>query len=149
MTIEEVEASVAAIGASLDGRGLTRQQLGAEVGKVDGLRAEELMASGWGTLLKPVAMEGGLVFGPEPGPERRVRQPRRLGRPVEPMPTEDAMRGRPSLAAVYGPGSHGDLARWWGRARARAKMLEGLGDELVEVSVEGRPGFALAEDASP
>jgi hypothetical protein len=149
VTIEEVEALVAAIGASLDGRGLTRQQLGAEVGKVAGPRAEELMASGWGTLLKPVAMEGGLVFGPNRGRNVAFVNPHDWVGPFEPMPTEAAMSEvvRRWLR-VYGPGSHEDLGRWWGVAPGRVrKMLEGLGDELVEVSVEGRPGFALAEDA--
>ena len=67
VSVEELEALVAAIGSSLDGRGLTREELGTAVGELAGERAQELMTSGWGTLLKPVAMEGALIFGPNRG----------------------------------------------------------------------------------
>jgi DNA glycosylase AlkZ-like len=150
VSVEEVETLIAAIAASLDGRGLTRQELGAEVGKVAGRRAEELMASGWGTLLKPVAMEGRLVFGPNRGRNVAFVNPHDWVGPFEPMPTEAAMSEvvRRWLS-VYGPGSHEELGRWWGVAPGRVRKLLGeLGDELVEVSVDGRRGFALAEDAS-
>jgi DNA glycosylase AlkZ-like len=149
VSVDELETLVAAIGSALDGRGLTRQELGAEVGKIAGPHAEELMASGWGTLLKPVAMEGGLVFGPNRGRNVAFVNPREWVGPFEPLPTEAAMSGvvRRWLR-VYGPGGREELGRWWGIALARArKALVALGDELVEVSVEGRPGFALAEDA--
>jgi hypothetical protein len=149
VTVEELDALVAAIGASLDGEGLTREELGIEVGKHAGPRAQELMASGWGTLLKPVAMEGGLVFGPNRGRNVAFVSPHAWVGPFEPLATDGAMAEvvRRWLR-VYGPGSHQELARWWGVAPGRVrKLLEGLGDELVEVSVEGSRGYALAEDA--
>ena len=149
VTVEELEALVAAIGEALDGKGLTREELGVEVGKVAGPRAEELMASGWGTLLKPVAMEGRLVFGPNRGRNVAFVDPHDWVAPFEPLAVDEAMNEvvRRWLR-VYGPGSHLDLARWWGVADGRArKALERLGDELVEVSVEGRPAFALSGDA--
>ena len=149
VTVEELETLVAAIGDSLDGKGLTREELGIEVGKHAGPRAQELMSSGWGTLLKPVAMEGGLVFGPNRGRNVAFVNPRDWIGPFDPLPADEAMADvvRRWLR-VYGPGSHDDLGRWWGVAPGRVrKLLEGLGDELVEVSVEGRRGFALAEDA--
>jgi len=149
ITVEEVEALVAAIGDSLDGKGLTREELGIEVGKQAGPRAQELMSSGWGTLLKPVAMEGGLVFGPNRGRNVAFVNPREWIGPFEPLPSDEAMAEvvRRWLR-VYGPGSHEDLGRWWGVTPGRVrKLLEGLGDELIEVSIEGRPGYALAADA--
>jgi hypothetical protein len=149
VTVEEVEALVAAIGDSLDGDGLTREELGIEVGKHAGPRAQELMSSGWGTLLKPVAMEGGLVFGPNRGRNVAFVNPHEWIGPFEPLPTAEAMAEvvRRWLG-VYGPGSHEDLARWWGVAPGRVrKLLEGLGDEVVDVSIDGRPGYALADDA--
>jgi hypothetical protein len=148
VSVEELEQLVAAIGSALDGRGLTREELGAEVGKVAGPRAEELMASGWGTLLKPVAMEGGLVFGPNRGRNVAFVNPHVWVGPFAPRATEEAMSEvvRRWLR-VYGPGSRQELAVWFGISPGRArKPLEALGDELVAVSVEGRPGFALAED---
>ena len=149
VTVEEVEALVAAIADSLDGRGLTREELGIEVGKHAGLRAQELMSSGWGTLLKPVAMEGGLVFGPNRGRNVAFVNPHMWVGPFEPLPAEDAMREvvRRWLR-VYGPGSRADLGLWFGAAPGRMRgVLESLGDDLVDVSVEGRPALLLAEDA--
>ena len=148
VTVEELEALLAAIGASLDGRGLTREELGAAVAEHSGPQAQELMSSGWGTLLKPVAMEGGLVFGPNRGRNVAFVNPHDWIGPFEPLPTDKAMAEvvRRWLR-VYGPGSHEDLGRWWGVAPGRVrKLLEGLGNELVDVSVEGRPGYALADD---
>jgi hypothetical protein len=149
VTVEEVETLVAAIGDSLDGKGLTREELGIEVGKHAGPRAQELMSSGWGTLLKPVAMEGGLVFGPNRGRNVAFVNPREWIGPFEPLATDEAMAEvvRRWLR-VYGPGSHEDLGRWWGVAPGRVRtVLEAMADELVDLSIEGRPGYALAEDA--
>jgi uncharacterized protein YcaQ len=149
ISVEELEELVAAIGAALDGRGATREELGDAVGKIAGPRAREQMASGWGTLLKPVAMEGGLVFGPNRGRNVAFVDPQQWIGTFEPKPMEEAMTevARRWLR-VYGPGSHEELALWWGVAPGRArKALAPLADELVEVSVEGRPGVALAEDS--
>ena len=148
VTVEELETLIAAIADVLDGDGLTREQLGVEVGKVAGPRAEELMASGWGTLLKPVAMEGRLVFGPNRGRNVAFVDPHHWVGPFEALAVDEAMSEvvRRWLS-VYGPGSPLDLARWWGVADGRArKALEQIGDELVEVSVEGRRAFALSAD---
>jgi hypothetical protein len=149
VTVEEIEALVAAIGSALDGRGLTREELGIAVGEHSGPRAQELMTSGWGTLLKPVAMEGGLVFGPNRGRNVAFVNPHEWIAPFEPLPTEEAMvEVVRRWLRVYGPGSQEELRLWWGVSAGRARnALEPLRDELVEVSVEGRPGFALAEDA--
>ena len=149
VSVEELETLVAAIGSSLDGRGLTREELGEAVGELAGKRAQELMASGWGTLLKPVAMEGGLVFGPNRGRNVVFVDPQDWVEPFGPLPSAEAMSEvvRRWLR-VYGPGSREDLARWWGVSPGRArKSLEALGNELVEVSVEGRRAFSLAGDA--
>jgi hypothetical protein len=150
ISLEELETLVAAIGSALDGRGLTRQELAEAVGGLAGPRAEEQLASGWGTLLKPVAMEGGLVFGPSRGRNVAFVTPHEWIGPFEPHASDDAMSEvvRRWLR-VYGPGSHLDLARWWGVSDGRArKALDALGEELVEVSVEGRPSRALAVDAA-
>ena len=149
VTVEEVEALVAAIADSLDGRGLTREELGVEVGKHAGPRAQELMSSGWGTLLKPVAMKGELVFGPNRGRNVAFVNPHEWIGPFEPLDADDAMRevARRWLR-VYGPGSRDDLSRWFGIALRRARgVLDSLADELVDVSVEGHPALLLAEDA--
>ena len=149
LSAEEVDALIAAIAASLDGKGLTREELGEAVAEHGGEPARELMASGWGTLLKPVAMEGNLVFGANRGRNVAFVNPHDWVGPFEPLPSEQAMgEVVRRWLRVYGPGSKEDLARWWGISPGRArKPLEALGDELVEVSVEGRKAFALAADA--
>jgi Winged helix DNA-binding domain len=150
ISVEELESLVVAIGSALDGRGLTREELGEAVRELAGERAQEQIASGWGTLLKPVAMEGGLVFGPNRGRNVAFVNPHEWIGPFEPFETGAAMSEvvRRWLR-VYGPGSKDDLALWWGTNAGRARRaLESLGDELVEVAVDGRPAVALATDAA-
>jgi hypothetical protein len=148
ITMEELETTVASIGSVLDGDGMTKAEIVEAVGKEAGPRVQEELASGWGSLLKPVAMEGGLVFGPNRGRNVAFVDPRKWVGPFEPLPSDDAMRevARRWLR-VYGPGGNEDLARWWGTGQGRArKALDSLGDELVEVTIEGSPARALAED---
>jgi hypothetical protein len=86
ISVEELEALVAAIGAALDGSGLTREELAEAVGERAGPRAQEQLASGWGTLLKPVAMVGGLVFGPNRGRNVAFVDPHEWVGPFEALP---------------------------------------------------------------
>lgn len=89
------------------------------------------------------------MFGPNRGRNVAFVNPQHWIGPFEPLPSDEAMSEvvRRWLR-VYGPGSHEELARWWGVATGRArKALDRLGDELVDVSVEGRRGLALRTDA--
>ena len=149
VAVEELEGLFATIGTALEGQALTREEIAIVVGELAGPQAREHLASGWGSLLKPVAMEGRLVFGPNRGRNVVFVSPRTWIGPFEPQETEAAMRELTRRwLRVYGPGSQHDLAHWWGTSAGRArKALEGLGDELVEVEVEGRRAFALADDA--
>ena len=53
---------------ALDGQVLTREELIATVTESAGLaHVGEVLASGWGTLLKPLAWQGDLCFGPQRG----------------------------------------------------------------------------------
>jgi hypothetical protein len=146
--MEELETTVASIGSVLDGDGMTKAEIVEAVGRQAGPRVQEELASGWGSLLKPVAMEGELVFGPNRGRNVAFVDPRKWVGPFEPLPSDDAMRevARRWLR-VHGPGSNEDLARWWGTGQGPArKALDSLGDELVEVTIEGNPARALAKD---
>jgi hypothetical protein len=149
VSIEELEAFFEVIGTALEREALTRGEIAVAVGEVAGPQAREHLASGWGSLLKPVAMEGGLVFGPNRGRNVVFVSPRTWIGPFEPFETEAAMLELTRRwLRVYGPGSHHDLARWWGTTVGRArKALEGLGDEVVEVEVEGRRALVLESDA--
>jgi DNA glycosylase AlkZ-like len=119
ISLEELEALVAAIGASLDGRGLTREELGEAVGKVAGPRPR-----GDGVRLG-LAVEAGRDGGrgrvrAEPRAERRVRQPARVDR---------ALR-----AAALG-GGHG---------RGRSALAP-----RVRARLAGGPGLVVGRRARP
>lgn len=68
MTIAQMEELRFAIRDALDGRVLTREELIAEVTKQPAhAHLGDALRSGWGTLLKPSAWQGDLVFGPNRG----------------------------------------------------------------------------------
>ncbi|TMJ10319.1 MAG: winged helix DNA-binding domain-containing protein [Bacillati bacterium ANGP1] len=58
--------------------------------------------------------------------------------------------GRRYLGA-YGPATYRDFATWWGGGTGRGqakRMMRSLASEIVEVSIEGKPGWMLAKDAT-
>jgi uncharacterized protein YcaQ len=148
---EELEALIDAIGAALDGEVLTREELGSAVGRVAGSPelADKVQGS-WGVYLKPASFRGRLCFGPNDGQKVRFTRPDSwLGRSIEADDAEDARREvtRRYLGA-FGPATRQDLARWWGVQPAPAgRMLKALGDEVVEVDVDGTAGWMLREHA--
>ena len=49
---------------------------------------------------------------------------------------------------AFGPASRAELALWWGVQPAQGgRMLKALGDEVVELDVEGTAGWMLRDDA--
>ena len=151
ITREQLEALIDAIGEALDGHLLTRGELGAAVARIAGSPelAEKVQGS-WGPYLKPASFRGRLCFGPNDGQRVRFTRPDAwLGRPVETAASEEALRevARRHLGA-FGPAAREDLARWWGvQPAAGGRMLRALGEEIVEVDVEGTPGWMLREHA--
>nr|MDQ6910050.1 winged helix DNA-binding domain-containing protein [Actinomycetota bacterium] len=141
VTKAELLALVDAVPKVLEGRCLTRQQLTDELIAVLGSEhMRERLGQGWGMLLKPAAFGGLLCFGPNEGRNVTFVRPDQWIGAWEPLDAEGAMDEivRRYLA-VYGPASRDDLARWWGGSPAFARQrLARLGDEVVEVSVEGR-----------
>jgi winged helix DNA-binding protein len=135
-------------------RPLTREELIEAVGRRRGFKAAaEGLRSGWGTLLKPIAWQGDLVFGPSSGTRVTFTTPQAASsRWVGPPAADDAapIAIRAYLGA-YGPAtiqafSDWLAGGWFGRSRLRA-WFEGLGDELVEFDVDGEPAWILAEHA--
>ncbi len=144
-----MELKLEAIGDALDGRMLTRLDLGAEVGRITGSAAlGDMLRESWGALLKPAAFAGRLCFGPSDG------QSVRFTRPDQWLPgwkAADAAAALPEITrrflATHGPATREDLARWWGSSPAAAgRMIQGLGDEVVAVEVDGVPARMLAAD---
>jgi uncharacterized protein YcaQ len=151
LTEEQLERLVDVIGEALDGRPLTREELGAAVARIAGEPelADKVQGS-WGPYLKPASFHGCLCFGPNDGQKVTFTRPDSwLGRELAPPEPEAALREvtRRHLGA-FGPAARADLARWWSVQPARAgRMLEALGDQIAEVDVEGTPGWMLREHA--
>jgi uncharacterized protein YcaQ len=151
LTEEQLERLVDLIGEALDGRPLTREELGAAVARIAGepQLADKVQGS-WGPYLKPASFRGRLCFGPSEGQKVRFTRPDSwLGRELTPPEPEAALREvtRRHLGA-FGPAAREDLARWWSVQPARAgRMLKALGEEAVEVDVDGTAGWMLREHA--
>ncbi len=128
ITADDMNALLDGFRTTLTGDGLTREQLAEAVAQHTGRpHLREVLLGGWGTLLKPGAYQGHLVFGPST--DARLETLRRY-------------------LYAYGPATPHDFSSWWGTARAESKKLfRALGDELIPVSVDGRDAWALRTDA--
>jgi len=141
---------LAAITAALACVALTREELAAAVAERVGEQdLAERLKGGFGDLLKPAAFTGDLCFAPSDG--RRVRFTRPADRldgwaPVEPEQAANAVV-RTYLHA-YGPAPREQFQRWFGMTSPAeaGRWIAALGDEVVEVDVEGRPGWMQASD---
>jgi DNA glycosylase AlkZ-like len=149
---EELEQLVAAIGDALDGELLTREELGDEVVRLTRSKAmAERIQGSWGPYLKPASFQGLLCFGPGEGQRVRFTAPASwVPGGVPEVDPDDALREvtRRYLGA-YAPATRDDLGRWWGVSPAQAgRMLAALGDEAVQVDVDGDWCWMLAEDVA-
>jgi hypothetical protein len=154
MNAERWEAYRDAAREALDGATLTRDEL------IDALVARpglghlgEAIRSSWGTMLKPLAWQGELCFGPSRGTRVTFR------RPADASPTWAGLP-RPDAAApiairawfgAYGPAPIEAFHAWMGggfmRKRELQRLVGAAMSELVEVDVEGSRAFILADDA--
>jgi hypothetical protein len=85
---------------ALDGTILTRDELGAAVTAQRGLRhVGEALRSGWGTLLKPLAWQGELCFGPNRGSRVTFMRPEEASSSWAGLPDPD--EGAPVAIVAY------------------------------------------------
>jgi hypothetical protein len=153
MAPDEMVTLVEAIGQTLDGRVLSRDELVAAVGElVDRPDLEAELRSGWGAVLKPVAWQGGLCHATSDG--NRVR----FARPDQwlpdwagvPAPEEAAELVIPAYLRAYGPATPERFDAWLTRGTSKKAAVRGrfaaLGNRLATVEVDGEPAFLLAED---
>jgi Winged helix DNA-binding domain len=153
LTLDELDRLTQAIGAALDGRVMTREELAQEVTRLtrsDALGAKVAYGS-WGTILKPAAFAGRLCFAPSDGQRVRFTHPNSwLARPRPPVDPETApaVVTRRFLSA-YGPATCHELARWWGGCfvSTARKWITSLGEEVAEVDLDGTQAWMLAADA--
>jgi hypothetical protein len=147
---QELERLNDAVAQALDGRLLTREELAARVGELTG--SEELadkLRESWGALLKPAAALGRLCFAPNQGQQVRFTRPDTwLGGWADHDPEEAMAEVTRRFLAASGPVTREDFARWWGiPSPARGgRLLEGLGEQVARVEVEGTAAYVLAAD---
>jgi hypothetical protein len=150
ITVDDMNALLEGFRITLTGDGLTREQLADALAQHTGRTyLRDKLLGNWGTLLKPGAFQGHLVFGPSRGQNVTFVSPRHWLGEFPELDTADAWLEivRRYLYA-YGPATPGDFASWWGAARADArKLFRALGDELIPVSVDGWEAWALCSDA--
>ena len=136
----------------LDGAVLTREELVAAVTARPGLETlGEALRSGWGTLLKPIAWQGDLCFGPSRGSRVTFTTPSAASSRWAGIPDPDdaAPRAIAAYLGTYGPATSDAFGNWlaggyFGKRQLRA-WFSGLGDRLAEVDVDGERAYVLAE----
>jgi hypothetical protein len=155
ITPAQYEAFIAAVPQILGREPMTREALATAVAEQVGVPAlhKAVMASGWGSPLKPSALRGDLCFGPNQGQNVTfVRPSLWIGQwqTIEPHLALQEMARR--YLWSYGPATPEDFARWWWGGQgivAARKLFQSLEDELVVVEVEGRPALALRTTLEP
>ena len=137
----------------LDGKVLTRDELVAAVVARPGLgHVGEALRSGWGTLLKPLAWQGDLCFGPSRGNRVTFMLPEAASSRWAgiPDPDEAAPVAMAAYFGAYGPTTSEAFGNWlaggWFGKRRLRTWLDGIGDRLAEVEMDGERAHVLAED---
>lgn len=139
------------IDRALRGRTLTRTEL-AEAIAARGATPTMVkgMLGSWSSSLRYAAFRGFLCFAPNDGAQARFTHPTTWLR--KPPAAVDAEKAFNTLTArylgTYGPATALDLGpRWWGINQGHAKQrLAALGDTAMEITIEGKRYWMLAED---
>jgi hypothetical protein len=135
-------------------RALTREEVIA--GITQRPRFEHLgehMRSGWGTVFKPLAWQGDLVFGPNKGSRPTFMVPEAASSRWKPLPDVNDAWAQVVLnyLSAYGPAGPAQFSAWLSRGAISRRQLKtwfaDLGEQLTPVEVEGEPLFIRAEDA--
>ncbi|MGZ3582311.1 MAG: DNA glycosylase AlkZ-like family protein, partial [Ktedonobacterales bacterium] len=138
ITADDMNLLLDGFRVTLTGDGLTREQLADAVAQHTGRPyLREKLLGGWGTLLKPGAYQGHLVFGPSNGQNVTFVSPRHWLGEFPELDTDDArLETVRRYLYAYGPATPRDFGSWWGASRADStKLFRALGDELIPVSV--------------
>jgi len=123
--LEKVDEVVAAVGAALRGRRLTREELADAVTEQVGAAPREKLASGWGYYLGDAALAGQLCFGPPQGQRVTFVHPDDWLGGVRPWDPEDALReAARRYASAYGPVTHAHFRTWIGSRERRLEELD-------------------------
>jgi hypothetical protein len=132
---------------------LTREELIAAVIAERGFgHVGDALRSGWGTLLKPLAWQGDLCFGPSQGNRVTFTLPERASSRWAglPAPEEAAPIAIAAYLRAYGPATADAFGRWIGSGRISKRQLrgwfDGLGKRVAEVDLGGERAYVMARD---
>jgi hypothetical protein len=149
----EIETLREVVREALAGEPLSREQLVAAVTARRGFgHVGDALRSGWGTLLKPLAWQGDLCFGPSRGNRVTFTRPdvassRWAG---VPEPEAAAPLAIAAYLRAYGPATADAFGGWLASGRTSKRLLRGwfaeLGPRLAEVDLGGERAHVLAED---
>ncbi|WP_433590197.1 DNA glycosylase AlkZ-like family protein [Nocardia sp. CA-145437] len=151
-TPEDVAALVKAVGGILDGQVLTRDELvSALIAEPRFQPLEQHLRSGWGSMLKPLAWQGALCYGPARGTSVTFTNPTHVVPEWAGIPEPDD--AAPTIVRAYlgthGPASPEIFNTWLTRGflskTTVRRWFSALGNELTEIDVEGRRGYFLTE----
>src|SRR5207244_3979878 len=144
MTPAQIEGLRDVVREALDGSALTREELVAAVIARPGLEhAGEALRSGWGTLLKPLAWQGDLCYGPSQGTNVTFMRPEAASSRWAgvPEPDEAAPRAIAAWFGAYGPAPLEAFGNWldggWFGERVLAGCVGGTAVSVSLVSVAG------------
>lgn len=142
-----------AVRDALHGATLTREELIAAVVAQRGLgHLGEALRSGWGTLLKPLAWQGDLCFGPNRGSRVTFVRPEAASSLWAGVldPDEAAPLAISAYLRAYGPATMMNFRNWLSRGRLGVRQMrrwfDALGDQLAEIDVEGERRYVLSAD---
>jgi hypothetical protein len=152
VSTKQLDALRRAVREALDGTVLTREELVAAVTPRRGLRhVGDALRSGWGTLLKPLAWQGDLCFGPSRGNRSTFMRPEDASSRWAgvPEPDEAAPAAITAYFGAYGPATIDAFGNWlaggWFGKRQLRAWFEELREQLAEVEVDGDREYVLAE----
>jgi len=140
---------------ALEAGPLTRKELAGQVCRVLGENAAKWIEHCWGGVVKCLALEGRVCFGPSLGNETTYvlvdkwlrDSPQNSNNPGRILQDEASMELIRRYLRVYGPADMRDYCVWSGlRAGEARRPWQALRNELVRVNVDGRNLWLLSED---
>ena len=153
ITPKQLDGLRVVVREALDGKVLSREELVTAVVARRGFgHVGDALRSGWGSLLKPLAWQGDLCFGPSRGNRVTFMRPEDASsRWVEvPEPDEAAPIAMAAYLRSYGPSTVHGFSNWLSRGRTPKQRLRRWFDELrprlAEVDVGGDRAYVLKED---
>jgi hypothetical protein len=153
ITPQQLDALRAVVRELLDGKVLTREELAAAVTARRGFRhVGDALRSGWGSLLKPLAWQGDLCFGPSQGNRVTFMRPEFASSRWAgvPEPDDAAPIAIAGYLRAYGPSTVDGFRNWLSRGRtSKAKLkrwFDAARPKLAEVQVGNEKAFVLAQD---